>query len=149
LGGLALVLLWAAISSCRHPGAPQAQLNQLMEGVTLAIDAGHHPAPSQRRDIVSIWVIVRNEGAHPVRLRYRDFALSDDSVSDAALLPSELGPGLDAGPLLREGVLAAGVSESGFLYFRLPARKPSSLRVDLEAADETTISRTFVKVRFD
>jgi hypothetical protein len=94
-------------------------------------------------------VTVANHGQDAIRIRYRDFALAeDDSLNDTALLPAELGQPAKA-HLLPEGLLRGGESTSGFLYFRLPARRPSTLRVDLEAANEVTISRNFVKLRFD
>jgi hypothetical protein len=85
-----------------------------------------------------------------VQIRYRDFALAnDESGSNSALLPSELGFTRDSAHLLSERVLGSSESESGFLYFRLPTRRLSSLRVDLEAANDTPSSRNFVALHFN
>ena len=84
-----------------------------------------------------------------IQIRYRDFALSEgDALTDTALLPVEVGQRATA-RLLPEGLVRGGESASGFLYFRLPARRPSTLRVDLEAANDVTISRNFVKLKLD
>jgi hypothetical protein len=149
----ALAAALALIASCRHPGLPRvASETQLLgAGVTLSIDP---PRPARsaisKPGVVPLWVTVANHGPSALQIRYRDFALSDDVMTDDALLPSELGLAPGTGALLREGALASGASVSGLLYFRLPPRHPSSLRVDLETADaQTTISRSYVKLRFD
>jgi hypothetical protein len=145
------MLALVALPACRQPGVPRVEpeTRALGAGVTLAVDAGRAPAPASRRDVVPLWVTVANHGRDAIRIRYRDFALAeDDSLTDIALLPAELGQSA-AAHLLPERLLRGGESASGFLYFRLPARRPSTLRVDLEAANQVTISRNFVKLRFD
>lgn len=138
--------------SCRHPGLPRVapETHLVGAGVTLAI----RPPPSSsspiiRPGVVPVWITVANHGPTPLQIRYRDFALADDRLTDDALLPSELGLAPGTGGLLREGTLASGASASGFLYFRLPARHPPSLRVDLEAADARPIARSYLELRFD
>lgn len=142
----------ALATSCRHPGIPRVapETHLVGAGVTLSI----RPPPSTstpivRSGVVPVWVTVANRGRTPLQIRYRDFALSDDLMTDGALLPSELGVAPGTGELLPEGTLASGASASGFLYFRLPARRPSNLRVDLEAADAQTIARGYLELRFD
>ncbi|HEY6477208.1 MAG TPA: hypothetical protein VI456_11550 [Polyangia bacterium] len=139
------------MAACRQPGVPRVEpeTRALGAGVTLAVEAGRAPPPASRRGVVPLWVTVANHGRDAIRIRYRDFALAeDDLLNDTALLPAELGQPA-AAHLLPEGLLRGGESTSGFLYFRLSARRPSTLRVDLEAANEVTISRNFVKLRFD
>jgi hypothetical protein len=139
------------LAACRQPGVPQVapETRALGADVTLAIDARRAPPPTTRGDVVPLWVTVSNHGREAIRIRYRDFALAeDDALTDTALLPAEVGQRATA-HLLPEGVVRAGESASGFLYFRLPARPPSILRVDLEAANEVTISRNFVKLKMD
>ncbi|HVV48811.1 MAG TPA: hypothetical protein VHO06_04055 [Polyangia bacterium] len=148
----ALLALSVSAGGCRQPGVPRVEpeVRALGAGVTLAIAADRPPAPLARRGLVPLWVTVTNQGPDPVRLRYRDFALADDdSLADAALLPAELGLPPASARLLPERLVGRGESASGFLYFRRPARPLSNLRVDLEAANETTISRSFVKLRVD
>lgn len=146
-----LVVGVLALTACRQPGVPRVEpeTRALGAGVTLAIDAKHAPPAVTRGDVVPLWVTVANHGRDAVRIRYRDFALAeDDSLTDAALLPAEVGRAATA-QLLPERLLHGGESASGFLYFRLPARPPSTLRVDLEAANDVTISRNFVKLKID
>lgn len=149
LGCLILGLL--PLAACRQPGVPRVEpeTRALGAGVTLAIDAKRAPPPTTRGGVVPLWVTVSNHGRDAIRIRYRDFALAeDDSLTDTALLPAEVGRRATAA-LLPEGLVPGGESASGFLYFRLPARRPSTLRVDLEAANAITISRNFVKLKID
>lgn len=143
----------ALLASCRHPGLPRVapQTGLLGAGVTLSIaPPPPRSAAISRPGLVPLWITLANRGPSALRIRYRDFALSDDVMTDDALLPSELGLAPGTGALLPEGTLATGARVSGLLYFRLPPRHPSSLRVDLETADaQTTISRGYVKLRFD
>jgi hypothetical protein len=139
------------VGGCRQPGVPRVEpeTRALGAGVTLAIDARRAPPPTTRGNVVPLWVTVANHGRDAIRIRYRDFALAqDESLTDTALLPAEVGQRA-AAHLLPEGLLGGGQSASGFLYFRLPARPPSTLRVDLEAANELPISRNFVKLKLD
>lgn len=139
------------LTACRQPGVPRVEpeTRALGAGVTLAIDTKRAPPAATRGDVVPLWVTVSNHGRDAIRIRYRDFALAeDDSLTDAALLPVEVGRRATAG-LLPEGLVRGGESAAGFLYFRLPARRPSTLRVDLEAANDVTISRNFVKLKLD
>jgi len=148
LGGLLLAL---APPACRQPGVPRVEpeTRALGAGVTLAIDAKRAPPPATPGKVVPLWVTVANHGRDAIRIRYRDFALAEDgSLTDTALLPGEVGRRA-APDLLPEGLVRRGETASGFLYFRLPARPPSTLRVDLEAADDVTISRNFVKLKLD
>jgi hypothetical protein len=139
------------VVACRQPGVPRVEpeTRALGAGVTLAIEAKRAPPPATRGQVVPLWVTVANHGPDAIRIHYRDFALAeDDSLTDTALVPAEVGQGARA-RLLPEGVVRGGESASGFLYFRLPARPPSTLRVDLEAANDVTISRNFVKLKLD
>src|SRR6185312_12929019 len=84
----------ALATSCRHPGIPRVapETHLVGAGVTLSI----RPPPSTstpivRSGVVPVWVTVANRGRTPLQIRYRDFALSDDLMTDGALLPSELG----------------------------------------------------------
>jgi hypothetical protein len=151
--GLCWLLLGVPhLAACRQPGVPRVEpeMRALGAGVTLAIDARRAPPPpTTRGSVVPLWVTVSNHGRDAIRLRYRDFALAeDDSLTDTALLPAEVGRRATA-DLLPERLLRGGESTAGFLYFRLPARQPSTLRVDLEAANETTISRNYLKLKLD
>jgi hypothetical protein len=150
--GLCGLLGLLSILGCTQPGVPRVEpeTRALGAGVTLAIDARRAPPPATRADVVPLWVTVANHGRDAIRLRYRDFALAeDDTLADTALLPAEVGQRATA-HLLPEGLVPGGESASGFLYFRLPARRrPSTLRVDLEAANDVTISRNFVTLKLD
>jgi len=139
------------LGSCMHRGTARLtpEVQHLGGGVTMAIaPAGRPPAATGR--VIPVWITLTNGGGAPIHVEYRDFALSDESAAHSlALLPSELDPQRRATRLLPEGVLPRGASTSGLLYFRLPSPRPAALRVDLEAANETVISRNFVPLRFD
>jgi hypothetical protein len=150
--GALIVAAVVPLASCRHPGVPRVapQTRLLGAGVSLSVDPPRRTrSVISRPGVVPLWVTVANHGPNALQIRYRDFALSDDLMTDGALLPSELGLTPGAGALLPEGTLASGASISGLLYFRLPSRRPSNLRVDLEGDDAQTISRSYVKLRFD
>jgi hypothetical protein len=135
---------------CTHPGAPPGSPRVLGAGVTLAVDAATgsaHAADS----LIPVRVTLTNRGEAPIKVKYCDFALSGGAEQRyEALLPAELSAQKVSASLLPEGIVPSGQSRSGFLYFRVPPShaRPTDLRVDLEAANDTTVSRTFLPVHF-
>jgi len=115
-------------------------------GVTLSIEPVKRPrTPSS--DVVPLPVTLTNHGSGVIRVRYRDFSLTDGAGQRSlALLPSELRDQKVSSPLLPEGSIASGQSRSGSLYFHLPTAfvRPIGLRVDLEAPDGTALGQTIV-----
>jgi len=138
--GCVAVLARAALDA--GPRGPLA----LGAGVTLSIAPLNHP-PAATSDVLPLPVTLTNHGARAIRVRYRDFALTDGAGQRSmALLPSELRGEKVPAPLLPEGSIASGQSSSGSLYFHLPSAfvRPIGLRVDLEAPDGTALGQTVV-----
>jgi hypothetical protein len=114
--------------------------------VTLAI------APLKRSragtaELVPLPVTLANHGAGTIRVRYRQFMLTDSvGQKSMALLPSELRFEKTSSPPLPEGTLSSEKSTSGTLYFHLPSTfvPPIGLRVDLESADGAVLGQTIV-----
>lgn len=139
--GCVAVLARAALRAGAGPRGPLA----LGAGVTLSIAPVKHPPAAT--DVLPLPVTLTNHGARTIRVRYRDFALTDGAGQRSmALLPSELRVEKVSAPLLPEGAIASGQSSSGNLYFHLPSAfvRPIGLRVDLEAPDGTALGRTVV-----
>ena len=115
-------------------------------GVTLAITPLKRPR-SAATTLISLPVTIANNGPGAVRVKCRDFLLTDGVGQKAmALLPSELVFEKVSSPPLPEGTLSTGRSSSGSLYFNLPSAfvPPVELRVDLESPDGTALGQTFV-----
>jgi hypothetical protein len=127
-------------------GASTPQPLALGAGVTLSIEPVKRPR-TPGSDVVPLPVTLTNHGSAVIRVRYRDFSLTDGAGQRSlALLPSELRYQKVSAPLLPEGAIAGGQSRSGSLYFHLPAAfvRPIGLRVDLEAPDGTPLGQTIV-----
>ena len=115
-------------------------------GVTLSIAPLKRPR-SSTTELVPVPVTIANHGAGTIRMKYRQFALTDSvGQKSMALLPSELQFEKISSPPLPEGTLSSEKSRSGVLYFHLPATfvPPIGLRVDLESADGTVLGQTIV-----
>jgi hypothetical protein len=139
--GCIAVLARAALRSGPRTSQPFA----LGAGVTLSIAKGNERAASS--DVVPLPVTLTNHGSGTIRVKYRDFSLTDGAGQRSlALLPSELRFEKVSSPLLPEGAIASGQSSSGNLYFHLPSAfvRPIGLRVDLEAPDGTALGQTIV-----
>ena len=124
----------------------------LSVGVTLAIDDQNDSARVADSGITPVRLTIANQSGTPIKVRYCDFSLSGRTEQRyMALLPAELGPKGVSGHLLPEGLLESGHSTSGFLYFRLPLprTRPIDLRVDLNTANDTPISRSFLALRLN
>jgi hypothetical protein len=137
LGGVAVL--------ARADTAPPSPV-ALGAGVTLSITPLKRPR-SATTALVSLPVTIANHGPGAVRLRCRQFFLTDGVGQKAmALLPSELRFEKVSSPLLPEGTVAPGGSSTGSLYFHMPATfvAPFELRVDLESPDGTALGQTFV-----
>ena len=147
---IAFVLSLACIAvlarASLRSGASTRQPLGLGAGVTLSIEPVKQPrTPSS--DVVPLPVTLTNHGSGAIRVRYRDFSLTDGAGQRSlALLPSELRYQKVSSPLLPEGAIASGQSRSGSLYFHLPSAfvRPIGLRVDLEAPDGTALGQTIV-----
>ena len=140
--GCIAVLARAALRS----GADARQPLSLGAGVTLSIEPVKRPRTATT-DVVPLPVTLSNHGSGAIRVRYRDFSLTDGAGQRSlALLPSELRDQKVSSPLLPEGSIASGQSRSGSLYFHLPSAfvHPIGLRVDLEAPDGTALGQTIV-----
>jgi hypothetical protein len=123
---------------------PQAQA--LGVGVTLEIDKLDDTGPAAKRGILPLQVTVANRGGSAVKVKTGDFSLASAAERYLALLPSELGPDGRGERLFPEGIIGSGESRSGYLYFRAPPprARPIDLRVQLQAANDLTISETFL-----
>jgi len=124
----------------------------LSVGVTLAIDDQNDSSRAADSGITPVRLTIANQSGKPIKVMYCDFSLSGRTGQRyMALLPAELGPKGASGHLLPEGVLESGHTTSGFLYFRLPLprTRPIDLRVDLKAANDTPISRSFLALRLN
>ena len=140
--GCIAVLARAALRS----GAATRQPFSLGAGVTLSIAEVKQPRGATS-NVVPLPVTLANHGAGTIRVKYRDFSLTDGAGQRSmALLPSELLFEKVSAPLLPEGAIASGQSRSGSLYFHLPTVfvRPIGLRVDLEAPDGTALGQTVV-----
>jgi hypothetical protein len=147
---IALVLSLGCIGvlarAALHSGASTPHPLSLGAGVTLSIERVKLPRTATS-DLVPLPVRLTNHGSGAIRVRYRDFSLTDGAGQRSlALLPSELRYQKVSSPLLPEGAIASGQSSSGNLYFHLPSAfvRPIGLRVDLEAPDGTAIGQTIV-----
>ncbi len=139
--GCVAVLARAALRSGAGPRGPLS----LGAGVTLSIAQVKRAGTTS--DVVPLPVTLTNHGSGTIRVRYRDFSLTDGAGQRSlALLPSELRFERVSAPLLPEGAIASGQSRSGSLYFRLPSAflRPVRLRVDLESPDGTVIAQAVV-----
>lgn len=135
----------AGAVSCAPRALPVAHV--IGPGVVVTVDEGR-PASVGKDGIVPVAVTMTNSGTTPIKVNYRDFALvASDSGRSLALLPAELADARDSARLLPEGVLRRGERASGLLYFRLPESAPT-LRIDLRASNDGTISRTFLPLRW-
>ena len=135
-----------ARAALRSGAAATPQPFSLGAGVTLDI-AEVKRARTATSDIVPLPVTLTNHGPGPIRVKYRDFSLTDSAGQRSmALLPSELLLDKVSSPLLPEGSIARGQRSTGSLYFHLPAGfvRPIGLRVDLEAPDGTALGQTIV-----
>ena len=97
--------------------------------------------------LVPVPVTIANHGSGTIRVKYRQFALTDSVGQKAmALLPSELQFEKTSSPPLPEGTLSSQRSSSGILYFHLPSTfvPPIGMRVDLESADGTVLGQAIV-----
>jgi hypothetical protein len=147
--GIALVLSVGCIAvlarAALRSGAGTRQPFALGAGVTLSIESVNGRVASS--DVVPLPVTLTNHGSATIRVKYRDFSLTDGAGQRSlALLPSELRFEKVSSPLLHEGAIASGHSSSGNLYFHLPSAfvRPIGLRVDLEAPDGTALGQTVV-----
>jgi len=143
---LSLACVAVLAQASLRSGANTRQPLLLGAGVTLSIEPVKQPrTPSS--DVVPLPVTLTNHGSGAIRVRYRDFSLTDGAGQRSlALLPSELRYQKVSSPLLPEGAIASGQSRSGSLYFHLPSAfvRPIGLRVDLEAPDGTALGQTIV-----
>jgi hypothetical protein len=148
--GIAFVLSLGCIAvlarAALRAGAAAPQPRFLGAGVTLSIAPVNSPA-NPKSDVVPLPVTLTNHGSGTIRVKYRDFSLTDSvGQRSLALLPAELLFEKVSSSLLPEGSLGSGQSSSGSLYFHLPSGfvRPLGLRVDLEAPDGTALARTIV-----
>jgi hypothetical protein len=140
--GCIAVLARAALRS----GAATRPPLFLGAGVTLSIEQVKQPRTTTS-DVVPLPVTLSNHGSATIRVKYRDFSLTDSAGQRSmALLPAELLFEKVSSPLLPEGSIASGQSSSGSLYFHLPSAfvRPIGLRVDLEAPDGTALGQTVI-----
>ena len=140
--GCIAVLARAALRS----GGATPQPFILGAGITLSIAKVKQPRTATS-DVVPLPVTLANHGSGTIRVKYRDFSLTDGAGQRSmALLPSELLFERVSSPLLPEGALVSGQSSSGSLYFHLPSGfvRPIGLRVDLEAPDGRALGQTIV-----
>ena len=140
--GCFAILARAALRS----GAAPRQPFSLGAGVTLSIEQIKRPRTATS-DVVPLPVTLANHGAGTIRVKYRDFSLTDGAGQRSlALLPSELLFEKVSAPLLPEGAIVSGQSSSGSLYFHLPSTfvRPIGLRIDLEGPEGAALGQTIV-----
>jgi hypothetical protein len=141
-----LAVLLGFVAAIARAGDPPPQPVPLGAGVTLSIAPLKRPR-SATTELIPLPVTLVNHGAGTIRVKYRQFMLTDSVGQKAmALLPSELRFEKTSSAPLPEGTLSSEKSSSGTLYFHLPSTfvPPIGLRVDLESANGTVLGQTIV-----
>jgi hypothetical protein len=146
VAGIVLAVSLGFAAAIARADAAPPQPVPLGAGATLSITPFKRPR-SATTELVALPVTIANHGAGTIRLKYRQFLLTDGAGQKSmALLPSELQFEKTSARPLAEGTVSSGSSSSGVLYFHLPSAfiRPIWLRVDLESADGTVLGQTMV-----